>query len=329
MHHAGAVKSSSVPASSAAPVSNPFRVVARYTASSLGLRNPRDLVIGPSGNVYITDATDRVTEMSPTGSVLRRWGGRGKRPGEFKFVSNDPRDPNAISMSMAVARSGDLYVADSGNARVQVFSPAGHFIRQFGSSITSVSGHFVLPSDLAVDSHGNVYVSDDEQNVVQKYSPTGSYMWQVGSGAGSTDPELSGLFHLQSVDRHGLIAIANDTVPGAAVIYLDPSGHKIDVLRTTGDLPRGVGPCDVSLDALGDAFVQSCPGPSSIGEPSSPPIQNALVFDHTHKLIGAWRHAPFLRSPGFGPDGEVFALAGPDCIRCTTNAILRLKVTLR
>jgi hypothetical protein len=316
-------------AASRSAVPNPFRIVARYSASSLGLKNPRDLAIGPNGNLYITDASDRVTEMSATGKVLRRWGGPGKRPGEFKFVSNDSRDPNAVAASIAVGPSGHLYVSDSGNNRVEVFSPTGRFIRQFGSSITQESGHFVLPSDLVVDSKGNVYVSDAAQNVVEKYSPTGAFLWQVGSGAGSTDPELSGLFHLQSIDRHGLIVIANDTVPGAAVIYLDPSGHKIDGLQTTADLPRGVGPCDVSLDSHGDAFVQACPGPSSVGEPSSPPVQDALVFDHAHKLIGAWHHAPFLRSPTFGPDGEVFALGGPDCIRCTTNALLRLKVTLR
>jgi hypothetical protein len=53
------------------------------------------------------------------------------------------------------------------------------------------------------------------------------------------------------------------------------------------------------------------------------------VFDHAHNLIGAWRHAPFERSPGFGPNGEVFALGSKDCFRCTTDAILKLKVTLR
>jgi hypothetical protein len=326
--HVAAVKASS-PHGSATHVSNPFRIVARYSASSLGLRNARDLAIGPTGNVYITDAADRVTEMSPTGKVLRKWGGRGKRPGQFKFVTKDSRDPNDVAASIAVGPNGDVYVSDSGNARVEVFSPSGRFIRQFGSSITQLSGHFVLPYDLVVDSKGNVYVSDVSLNVVQRYSPAGAFMWQVGSGAGSTNPKLAGQFHLQSIDRHGLIVTASDTLPGAAIIYLDASGHEIDAFRTTADLPRGVGPCDVSLNPLGDSFVQSCPGPSSIGEPSSPPIQYALVFDHAHNLVGAWRHAPFARSPGFGQNGEAFVLGSRDCFRCTTNAILKLQVTLR
>jgi hypothetical protein len=49
-----------------------------------------------------------------------------------------------------------------------------------------------------------------------------------------------------------------------------------------------------------------------------------------HNLIGGWRHAPFERSPRFGPNGEVFAvgfLRGGNCFRCTTSAILKLKVT--
>src|SRR5262245_13560949 len=91
---------------SAAP--NPFTVTARYSASSLGLHNARDLAIGPSGNLYITDATDRVAEVSPAGKVVRRWGGHGTRPGEFAFVTVDTRDPNALAASIAVGPSGDV-----------------------------------------------------------------------------------------------------------------------------------------------------------------------------------------------------------------------------
>jgi hypothetical protein len=62
----------------AAQVPNPFTIVARYSASSLGRKNPRDLAIGPSGNVYVTDATDRVTVVSPTGRFCADGGSRGK-----------------------------------------------------------------------------------------------------------------------------------------------------------------------------------------------------------------------------------------------------------
>jgi hypothetical protein len=313
---------------SAAP--DPFIVTARYSASSLGLKNPRDLAIGPSGNLYITDATDRVAEVSPAGKVVRRWGGRGTRPGEFVFVTVDTRDPNALAASIAVGPSGDVYVSDSGNDRVEVFSATGRFIRHFGSSFTGSNGHFLLPYDLVVDANGDVYVADDQQNVVEKYSPSGAFLWEVGAGAGSPDPDLVGEFHLESIDRHGLIVTTSDS--REAIIYLDSRGHKVDVFRTSAYLPQGVGPCDVSLDSLGDAFVQSCPGLSSVGEPSSPPVQYALVFDRAHNLIGAWHHAPFALSPRFGPSGGVFALGfrqGGYCFRCTANMIFGLRVALR
>jgi hypothetical protein len=47
------------------------------------------------------------------------------------------------------------------------------------------------------------------------------------------------------------------------------------------------------------------------------------VFDRTHRLVAEWigTHDPLLRSPVFGPGGEVFAL-GRD------GSILKLKVTL-
>src|SRR6516225_2367181 len=73
-------------ATSAAQVPNPFRIVARLSPASLGLRQPLDVAVGPDGNVYVTDASDRVAVVSPSGKVLRRWGKRGSGPGEFSFA---------------------------------------------------------------------------------------------------------------------------------------------------------------------------------------------------------------------------------------------------
>src|SRR6266496_1195856 len=50
---------------------NPFTIVARYSAKSLGLNEPSDLAIGPDGKLYVTDAGQRVTVISPEGEALR------------------------------------------------------------------------------------------------------------------------------------------------------------------------------------------------------------------------------------------------------------------
>jgi hypothetical protein len=322
-HAASAAASPSVAASGAwtpPAVPNPFTVLATYSAASLGLKNPSDLAVGPDGNLYVTDGTERVTVVSPAGKVIRRFGGPGKGPGQFTFQTKDNRDPTDLAASVAVGPDGDVYVADSGNARIEVFSPTGDFLRQFGSSYLG-NGQFLLPFDLGVDAQGDVYVVDELRDVVEKYSPTGAFEWAVGSGTGSTDPDLTAFVGGASVDPHGTVVVTSDRPE--AVSYLDAGGHKIDVVHTTGYYPvAGVGPCDATLDAAGDTFVQSCPGLYTVGEAAKPPYQYALVFDRTHHLIGAWYDSPFdSRSPRFGPNGEAFVMGD-------YGTILKLKISL-
>jgi DNA-binding beta-propeller fold protein YncE len=299
-------------------VSNPFRIVARYSASSLGLRHPLDLVVAPDGNVYVTDASDRVTVLSPAGKVLRRWGTKGSGPGEFSFP--DPGDPNRnLFAPIAVGSDGKVYVADRGNNRVEVFSSTGKFIREFGSAGAG-PGQFLSMHYLAVDSAGNAYVVDDVYQTISKFSPAGRVEWAIG-GSTASDPDLQGNFALANVDAHGRV-VAGTT---QRIVYIDASGHKVDAFGFGGYFRNDWGPCDVTVDGQGDVAVESCPDAGQ-PVPGVPSYRATLLFDRTHRLIGAWYGNPLsdFVGPHFGPRGEIFAIAAEGDTGGPGDAILRL-----
>ncbi|HAO22533.1 MAG TPA: hypothetical protein DCQ37_19970, partial [Desulfobacteraceae bacterium] len=65
--------------------------------------------------------------------------------------------------------SGNIYVADSGNDRIQKFSGSGKYISQFGTS-GSDDGQFSYPYAIAIDISGNIYVADNGNDRIQKFS---------------------------------------------------------------------------------------------------------------------------------------------------------------
>ena len=295
-----------------------FKVTARYSARSLGLNDTSALAIGADGDLYLTDLSQRVTVVSPDGRVLRRWGSRGRGPGEFHFVSTDPTAPKDIHAALAVGPHGTIYVSDSGNARVEEFTPTGRFLRQLGGPGAG-KGQFSGTFDLAVDRVGSVYVLDDGRpGLVTKFSQAGKVMWQVG-GAASSNRDLTGHLHLSSIDSHGRLVLLDDDL--GRVIYLDRNGHEVDAFtsRSKG-FPPSQGGCEVTVDGVGNAYVTGCGrGPQC----PAPVCAGTVVFDRAHHLIAEWasRRLPLRRSPQFGPRGEVFTLG-------TDGSLIRLRVTV-
>ncbi|XP_078580387.1 E3 ubiquitin-protein ligase TRIM32-like [Branchiostoma floridae x Branchiostoma japonicum] len=95
------------------------------------------------------------------------FGGKGKGDGKFKKARG-----------VAVSEDNEIFVADVGNRRVQVFSMNGDFLRQFPAVVPGKNGQKMQPCDVAIDNKGFVWVagsSVDSKNHahVVKYSKEG------------------------------------------------------------------------------------------------------------------------------------------------------------
>jgi outer membrane protein assembly factor BamB len=276
-------------------VPNPFKMVGRYDPTKLDLDRPIALAIGPNGDAYVTESNDRVSQISPDGTIVRRWGKEGSRAGEFDFVGSNPED--GASAGIAVAPDGKVYVSDSDNHRVQVFSADGKFVRQFGSFGTA-AGQFALPFDLSVDATGNVYVLDDILLRISKFGPDGRFLWIAD---GSTDSEFKGHGHGAHIDSEGRIVVGNDDT--GRVVYLDADGKVVDAFSADA--------CSITVDAADDLYSAGCGS------------DHLSVFNPAHTLIGSWfgPDMPLVVPPEFGPNGEILALD-------RSGGIVKLKVTL-
>jgi streptogramin lyase len=82
--------------------------------------------------------------------------------------------------NLAFDSSGNYWVVDAGNNRIEKFNAKGEYLSQFGSKGTG-NGQFQTPTDIAIDSSGNLWVTDALNNRVQKFNSSGEYLSQFGS----------------------------------------------------------------------------------------------------------------------------------------------------
>lgn len=88
-----------------------------------------------------------------------------------------------------VDSSGNLYVTDDGNSRIQKFTNNGDFVTMWGSK-GSGNGQLDRPHDIAVDSSGNnVYVAEQGNFQIQKSTSDGKFVTKWGT-EGSGDNQF-------------------------------------------------------------------------------------------------------------------------------------------
>jgi len=258
---------------------------------------PYDLAADAFGSLYVADyGNNRVQEFQihevtssgvrsaqTTGlTFLSKWGGHGTGDGQFS-------EPSGI----CVDATGNVYVADTGNSRIQRFSlepgsggdvdiiVIGQQVRtrasatmiysgQWGTHGTA-NGQFNEPMDVAVDANANAYVVDMDNARVQKFTMSASSAavgtraltlafaaaWgQDGHGAGEFR-KATGI----SVSRDGRLYVADSLnhriqVFDSGVLIPDDTG---DLLASWGVLGGRSGQFDAprrtAVDAAGRVFV--------------------------------------------------------------------------
>jgi len=82
-------------------------------------RQVTDMAWDSNNNVYITDGyiNSRVAEFDRDGNWVKSWGEPGTGPGQFRTLH-----------SIVVDRDNHIYIADRGNARIQVFDTSGKLL---------------------------------------------------------------------------------------------------------------------------------------------------------------------------------------------------------
>jgi DNA-binding beta-propeller fold protein YncE len=170
-----------------------------------------------------------------------RWGSYGRGPGQLAFVRG-----------IATDRSGNVYVANTGNDRIDVFDRGGRLLRSFGSS-GRAEGQFNTPTGVAADSNGIRAVTDAVNGRVELLGTDGT----VISSWGSPNPGPTILPRP--------VAVAFD-VPGNAyvldqrraviVVFSRETGRPVRTIGSQGSGPAQMrDPSAIALDGAGNIYV--------------------------------------------------------------------------
>ena len=158
-------------------------------------------------------------------TLVERWGRNGgdgtsgTGPGEFY-------EPFGLTLNA----TGYVYVADTYNHRIQVFTPDGLFVRQWGSQ-GSLPGQFTEPYDVSTDPDtGDVYVVDRDGDRIQVFSPGGQYLDSFGS-EGRRAGEFRGPTGV-ALSANGTVYVADRN--NERVQYFDRSGTYLGQWGTEG-----------------------------------------------------------------------------------------------
>lgn len=232
-----------------------------------------------TGNVYVSNGRglnpdgsfqpalgNKVEIYNPQGAYIGAVGEGGKGPGQFD-------EPSALEFD---PQTGNLYVGDVFNNRVNVYDSTGNFINSFGEFGGLIPGRaFFGPSGVTFDKAGNVYVGDFSGDKINKYTKDGQLLGVIGGTTGTELGQYQGIAGVRISPVSGNFYVSDQF--NNRVQVLDPNGKA---LFAFGSLGSGDGqfvqPIGIEIDEYENIYVAD-----SINS-------RVQVFDKTGKFLTAY-----------------------------------------
>ena len=139
----------------------------------------------------------------------------------YRTVQNGWKLPQQI----AVDDERNIYVADTGNSRIQKFTHEGQFLSSWGTNGVE-NGELQSPVGIAIYEN-NVYVVDEKQNTVQKFDNDGNFILKWGE-RGNENGQFSSPQGI-TIDSSGIVYVA------------DSKNHRIQQFTSDGEFLSSFG----------------------------------------------------------------------------------------
>ncbi len=211
----------------------------------LGLRHPSNVRVTSDNRVLVLDGvSNRVVIYSYEGKFQGSFGKGGSAEAELSYP-----------LGMTLDAKDNIYIADTGNARIQIYSPAGKYLEQIKLP-QSEKQKRPDPTDVAVDNQRQLlYVVDNENHQVLIYSLKEKKFIHTVGGMSHTEDGFRWPFSLY-IDSNGIVYVV-DVINARIRTILPEQGFKLghDIGRwgvEKGELFR---PKGVAVNVKGQIFI--------------------------------------------------------------------------